>query len=78
MAINVFIMKKLHKYYYMAHLFIYFCCFQKIYDSPDELINKKNCYPYIVAVGQQKDKIANYYIDIEEKLIPINFYEIEL
>ncbi|XP_055309647.1 uncharacterized protein LOC129573285 [Sitodiplosis mosellana] len=39
--------------------------------SPDNLIVKKNIHPYIIAVGPKKNDISNYYIDVEEHLIPI-------
>lgn len=44
---------------------------QNVSGSPTNLILKRNIYPYIIAVGSKKDEITNYYIDIEESLIPV-------
>lgn len=51
----------------MHHFFVA----QNINGSPENLVVKKNIYPYIIAVGPKKDAISNYYIDIEEQLIPV-------
>lgn len=51
---------------------------QDVTGSPENLVLKKNVYPYIIAVGDDKEKITNYYIDIENHLIPVIFFSSNL
>lgn len=47
---------------------------QDVNGCPESLIQKKTIHPYIIAVGLTKENITNYYIDIEEHLIPVKPY----
>lgn len=44
---------------------------QNVNECPDNLIVQKAVHPYIIAVGEKKENITNYYIDIESHLIPV-------
>lgn len=40
----------------------------------DELLDKKNHYPYIIALGLSHKEIVHYYIALEKEIIDVSFY----
>lgn len=40
----------------------------------DELLDKKNHYPHIIALGLSHKEIVHYYIELEKEIIDVSFY----
>lgn len=41
-------------------------------NTPEQMINKKNDHPYIVAIGNNKKNIVHYMIEFERHLISVS------
>lgn len=41
--------------------------------NPEDLIEGGCMHPFILAVGPSTEKITQYYIAVENRLIPVNF-----
>lgn len=46
-----------------------------MYQDPRELRNSKIANPIIIAIGESKTKISNYYIVVEQELLTVSDFE---
>lgn len=46
---------------------------QDVNSDPKAIMDETNQFPYLMAIGEQKNDIKCYYIAIEKQIIPVKY-----